>query len=67
MHAEIVNVDGLTMMAKSDTNHWVVMTPQRRAVGCSGHAHGDVSFRFGGCFCMTVNPPAEGLDVGRCR
>ncbi|HON43338.1 MAG TPA: OsmC family protein [Bacillota bacterium] len=55
MRAEIVNVDGLTMMAKSDTNHWVVMDTTREGqVAAAATPMETFLFGFGGCFCMTV-------------
>ena len=55
MRAEIINVDGLTMMAKSDTNHWVVMDTARDGQSAAAATPMETFlFGFGGCFCMTV-------------
>jgi len=55
MRAEIINVDGLTMMAKSDTNHWVVMDTAREGQSAAAATPMETFlFGFGGCFCMTV-------------
>lgn len=55
MRAEIINVDGLTMMAKSDTNHWVVMDTTREGQSAAAATPMETFlFGFGGCFCMTV-------------
>ena len=55
MHAEIINVDGLTMMAKSDANHWVVMDTARDGQSAAAATPMETFlFGFGGCFCMTV-------------
>ena len=55
MRAEIINVDGLTMMARSDTNHWVVMDTTREGQSAAAATPMETFlFGFGGCFCMTV-------------
>ena len=55
MRAEVINVDGLTMMAKSDTNHWVVMDTTREGQSAAAATPMETFlFGFGGCFCMTV-------------
>ena len=55
MRAEIINVDGLTMMAKSDTNHWVIMDTAREGQSAAAATPMETFlFGFGGCFCMTV-------------
>jgi putative redox protein len=55
MRAEIITVDGLTMMAKSDTNHWVVMDTARDGQSAAAATPMETFlFGFGGCFCMTV-------------
>ncbi len=68
MHAEIVNVDGLTMMAKSDTNHWMVMDTTREGQPAAAATPMETFlFGFGGCFCMTVKSLLlkKRLDVGK--
>jgi putative redox protein len=55
MRAEIINVDGLTMMAKSDTNHWVIMDTTKEGQSAAAATPMETFlFGFGGCFCMTV-------------
>jgi uncharacterized OsmC-like protein len=68
MKAEIVNVGGLTMLAKSDTNHWVVMDTNREGKSAAAATPMEmVLFSFGGCFSMTVKSLLEKkrLDVGK--
>ncbi len=68
MRAEIINVDGLTMMAKSDTNHWVVMDATREGQSAAAATPMETFLLgFGGCFCMTVKSLLlkKRLDAGK--
>ena len=68
MRAEIINADGLTMMARSDTNHWVVMdTAKDGQPAAAATPMETFLFGFGGCFCMTVKSLLlkKRLDVGK--
>lgn len=68
MKAEIINVGDLTMLAKSDTNHWVVMDTFREGKNAAAATPMEmVLFSFGGCFSMTVKSllQKKRLDVGK--
>ncbi len=68
MRAEIINTGGLTMMARSDTNHWVVMDNKQDGQPAAAATPMEIFlFGFGGCFCMTVKSLLlkKRLDVGR--
>ncbi len=67
MKAEIINVADLTMLAKSDTNHWVVMDSNKEGKSAAAATPMEmVLFSLGGCLSMTVKSLLEKkrLDVG---
>jgi len=68
MKAEIINVADLTMLAKSDTNHWVVMDSNKEGKSAAAATPMEmVLFSLGGCLSMTVKSLLEKkrLDVGK--
>lgn len=69
MKAEIRNVDGLTMMGRADSNHWVVMdtSGDHNGAGAGATPMEFVLMALGGCLAMTVKSllSKKRLDVGQ--